>query len=205
MKRFILLAIASMILSSCGSLFKVTTYSTSLVSVESPANAKEQYGETKIVTTSENDISKYTYEDDFISIVWYISRKQLNFVLTNKSGFSIKLPWDEMAYVNERGQSMRVIHQGIKLIDRNSPQAPTVVAKNASLDDLLIPSDNIYFVSGKYGGWEEKTLFPSYSSQEEANNSPALGKTVRVVFPIIIQDVTNEYIFEFSVDSVSVK
>ncbi len=204
MKRFILLAIATMILSSCG-LFKVTTYSTSLVSVESPANAKEKYGETKIVTTSENDISKYTYEDDFISIVWYISRKQLNFVLTNKSGFSIKLPWDEMAYVNERGQSMRVIHQGVKLIDRNSSQAPTVVAKNASLDDLLIPSDNIYYVSGKYGGWEEKNLFPSYSSQEEANNSPALGKTVRVVFPIIIQDVTNEYIFEFSVDSVSVK
>lgn len=207
MKKSVLLVFATLLLSSCGSLFKVTSYSTSLVSVESPENAKEKYGETKIVTnTSDDGISKYTYEDDYINIMWYIGSKQLNFVLTNKSGFSIKLPWDEMAYVNEKGQSMRVIHSGVKLVDKNAPQAQSIVAKNATLDDILIPSDNIYYVSGKYGGWNEKYLFPSsYSTQEEANNSPALGKTVRVVFPIIIQDVTNEYVFEFKVDSVTVK
>lgn len=206
MKKLVLLVFATLLLSSCGSLFKVTSYSTSLVSVESPENAKEKYGETKIVTnTSDDGISKYTYEDDYINIMWYIGYKQLNFVLTNKSGFSIKLPWDEMAYVNEKGQSMRVIHSGVKLVDKNAPQAQSIVAKNATLEDILMPSDNIYYVSGQYGGWNERSLFPTYSTQEDANNSPALGKTVRVVFPIIIQDVTNEYVFEFKVDSVTVK
>ena len=70
MKKFFLLVIASLLLSSCGSLFKVTSYSTSLVSVESPENAKVKYGETKIVTnTSDDGISKYTYEDDYINII----------------------------------------------------------------------------------------------------------------------------------------
>lgn len=205
MKTLLLLAI-TVILSSCGSLFKITSYSMSLVSVESPEDSKVKYGETKIVTSvSDTGISKYTYQDDYISIIWYFGHKQLNFAITNKTGYSIKLPWDEMVYVDEDGQSMRVIHSGVKYIDRNSPQAPSIVAKNATFDDILVPADNIYYVSGKYGGWEEKDLFPSYSNQEAADESSILGKTVRVVFPIIIQDITNEYIFEFKIDSVTVK
>ena len=71
---------------------------------------------------------------------------------------------------------------------------------------FLLPTDNVYYYSGSYSsGWREKDLFPGYKSTEEAQASPALGKTVRIVFPVIIQDVTNEYIFEFSVDSVEVK
>lgn len=206
MKKVILAFVSMLCLTSCGSLFKYTSYNTSLVSVESPADAKVKYGETKIVTTTgEDGISKYTYEDDYINIVWYIGSKQLNFVLTNKSGYSIKLPWDDMAYVDENGSTMRVIHSGIKLVDRNAAQATSVVPKNATLDDILIPSDNIYYVSGQYGGWREKYLFPQYSTPEAANASPAIGKTVRVIFPIIIQDVQNEYVFEFSVDGATIK
>jgi hypothetical protein len=205
MKHFITAFIIMLSLTSCG-IFKITSYSTSLVSVESPANAKIKYGETKIINnTGEDGITKYSYEDDYINIVWYIGNTRLNFLLTNKSGYTIKLPWDDMAYVDEDGKTMRVIHSGIRLVDRNAAQAPSVVPKNATLNDILIPSENIYYVSGQYGGWQESPLFPKYSSQEEANNSPVLGKIVRVIFPIIIEDVQNEYVFEFSVDSVVVK
>ena len=67
--------------------------------------------------------------------MWYIGRTQLNFCLTNKSGYSIKLPWDDMAYVDEDGKTMRVIHSGIRLVDRNAAQAPTVIPKNATSDE----------------------------------------------------------------------
>ena len=114
--------------------------------------------------------------------------------------------WEHSSYyVDENGRTMRVIHSGIKLIDRNSAQTSSVVPKNATIEDVLIPSEKIYYSSGEYsGGWHEGRLFPGYSSQEEANNSPVLGKIVRVIFPIIIEDVQNEYVFEFSVDSVVV-
>ena len=202
MKHFFSALLIMLSLTSCGSIFMSTSYNTSLVSVESPADAKIKYGETKIINTiGEDGISKYTYEDDFINIVWYIGKSKLNFFLTNKSGYSIKLPWDDMAYVDENGITMRVIHSGGRLIDRNATQAPSVVPKNATLEDILIPSENIYFSSG----WIEKSLFPSYNSQEAANKSPILGKTIRIIFPIIIQDVQNEYVFEFSIDGIVVK
>lgn len=150
-------------------------------------------------------LSKYQYEDDFIKIFWYVSSTQFNFDLTNKSGYTIKLNWDDMAYVDQNGSTKRVMHSGVKYTDRNNSQPASTLPKNASLSDVLLPTDNVYFVSGQYGGWRERTLFQNYSTYEEAQTSPALGKTVRIIFPIMIQDVSNEYIFEFSVDSVTVK
>ena len=138
-------------------------------------------------------------------IFWYVSATQFNFELTNKSGYTIKLNWDDMAYVDQNGSTKRVMHSGVKYTDRNNSQPASTLPKNASLSDILLPTDNVYYVSGQYGGWRESALFPRYSTQEEAMASPALGKTVRIIFPIMIQDVANEYIFEFSVDSVKVQ
>lgn len=194
-----------MLLVSCGSLFKVTTYDVSLSSVESPADAKEKYGETKVVKVEQEGLSKYQYEDDYIKIFWYVSSTQFNFDLTNKSDYTMKLNWDDMAYVDEDGNTKRVMHSGVKYTDRNSSQPASILPKNASLSDVLLPTDNVYFVSGSYGGWRESSLFPRYSTNEEAQASPALGKKVRIIFPIVIQDVVNEYVFEFSVDSVKVQ
>lgn len=206
MKRILFFAVVAFLATSCSTMFTTTTYRTSLVSVESPENAKVKYGETKIATiTGEDGLSKYSYEDDFISVIWFFGKEQISFTLKNKSGFSIKLPWDDMAYVNEKGESKRVIHSGVKLVDRNAAQATSVVAKNASIDDILIPTDNIYYVSGQYGGWRYYPLFPRYSSQEEANSAGKVGQKVSILFPIIIQDVQNEYVFEFQIDDVTVK
>ena len=195
-----------MLFASCASLFTTTSYDVSLKSVESPANAKIKFGETKVVKVEQDDLSKYQYEDDFIKIFWYVSSSQFNFEITNKSEHTMKLSWDDMSYVDENGKTNRVMHSGVKYTERNNSQPASVLPKNASLSDLLLPTDNVYYSSSSYSsGWIEKALFPNYKSQEEAQNSPALGKTVRVVFPVIIQDVVNEYIFEFSVDSVTVK
>ena len=203
-KNLFLLAFV-IILTSCSSMFKITTYDVELKHVEVPMDVKEQFGESKIVTLSENEITKYTYEDDFVSFTWFVSSTQFHFLLRNKTNHSIKIPWDEIAYINPDGQSMRVIHSGIKLIDRNNAQAPSVVAKNSTLDDILIPSDHIYYVSGQYGGWREEKLFENYSSQEEANMSKYMGKNVSIVFPIIIENVTNEYTFQFEIKNIIVK
>ena len=110
-----------------------------------------------------------------------------------------------MAYVDQNGSTKRVMHSGVKYTERNSSQPASTLPRNASLSDVLLPTDNVYYLSGKYGGWRESSLFPRYNTQEEAQASPALGKSVRIIFPILIQDVVNEYVFEFSVDSVTVK
>jgi hypothetical protein len=201
---FVLAVCAAFSLPSC-SMFTYPTYSVSLYKVESLENAKQQFGETKIVNSNEENLTKYTFEDDYIRITWFVTRTQFDFYLYNKSQHSIKIPWDDMVYVDVAGHTGRVMHSGVKYIDRNSSQPASVVPKGASLSDIIMPTDNVYYVSGQYGGWSEHPLLPKFTTTEEIRSSHIVGKTMKILFPVIIENVTNEYTFEFRVDDAVIK
>ncbi|MCD8302068.1 MAG: hypothetical protein LUC44_03510 [Prevotellaceae bacterium] len=178
-------------------------YSVGLTTVESPSDAKEQFGETKIISFEDDGINKYRYEDDYIDIVWYVAPKQFNFTLTNKSDHTLKINWDDISYVNTYGQVGRVMHSGVKYSERNNSQPSSTIPKGASISDLLLPTDNVYYVSGQYGGWEEKYLYPCVYNTPEAFNEGAeslIGKTMTILMPIMIENVQNDYTFTFNID-----
>ena len=206
MKKIICLVslVGSLMLSSCGA-FKsyVATYSVGLSSVESPADAKQQFGETKVVNFKDGEVNKYRYEDNYIEIVWYVSGKQFNFDLKNKSGHTLKINWDDISYVNCDGKTGRIMHSGVKYTDRNNSQPSSTVPKGASLSDILLPTDNVYFVSGQYGGWREKYLIPCVyndAATREAEASKYVGKKMTIMIPIMIENVQNDYTFVFNID-----
>ena len=199
-----LLAFTAFMLTSCGA-FKnyIASYSVGLSSVESPADAKQQFGETKVVTFNEEGVSKYRYEDDYINIVWYVGLKQFNFTLNNKSGHSLKINWDDISFVDTKGQVGRVMHSGVKYTERNNSQPATTVPKGASISDILLPTENVYFVSGQYGGWRENYLLPCVYQTPEAFNAGAsslVRKTMTIMMPIMIENVQNDYTFTFNID-----
>lgn len=199
-----LLAFTAFMLTSCGA-FKnyIASYSVGLSSVESPADAKQQFGETKVITFNEEGVSKYRYEDDYINIVWYVGLKQFNFTLNNKSGHSLKINWDDISFVDTKGQVGRVMHSGVKYSERNNSQPATTVPKGASISDILLPTENVYFVSGQYGGWRENYLLPCVYQTPEAFNAGAsslVGKTMTIMMPIMIENVQNDYTFTFNID-----
>ena len=199
-----LLAFTAFMLTSCGA-FKnyIASYSVGLSSFESPADAKQQFGETKVVTFNEEGVSKYRYEDDYINIVWYVGLKQFNFTLNNKSGHSLKINWDDISFVDTKGQVGRVMHSGVKYSERNNSQPATTVPKGASISDILLPTENVYFVSGQYGGWRENYLLPCVYQTPEAFNAGAsslVGKTMTIMMPIMIENVQNDYTFTFNID-----
>ena len=199
-----LLAFTAFMLTSCGA-FKnyIASYSVGLSSVESPADAKQQFGETKVVTFDEEGVSKYRYEDDYINIVWYVGSKQFNFTLNNKSGHSLKINWDDISFVDTKGQVGRVMHSGVKYSERNNSQPATTVPKGASISDILLPTENVYFVSGQYGGWRENYLLPCVYQTPEAFNAGAsslVGKTMTIMMPIMIENVQNDYTFTFNIE-----
>ena len=187
-------------------------YDIGLTEVERPAQAKARYGEQKITTTKEEGVEKYYFEDELLKILWLPSSLNISFALSNKTDHSIKIIWDEAAYVDSIGVSHRVMHSGVKYTDRNSPQPPTVVPRKGTINDLIFPSDYVDYVSGQYGGWREQPLFPSAMDQisnpnasEELLKAEAekyLGKSVQVLLPLQIEDTINEYIFTFTVNGV---
>lgn len=81
MKKSVLFsAMASMLfIYSCSSSY-VARYSVGLAAVESPADAKIQFGETKVISFQEDNVDKYRYEDDYIDIVWFVSSERFDFV-----------------------------------------------------------------------------------------------------------------------------
>ena len=178
-------------------------YSVGLQEVESSQNNNQSKGDSKIVNLEDNGVTKYSYEDSLISITWLPLSTQLSFSLNNKTDHSIKIIWDEAVFVDIDGSSGRVIHSGVRYIDRNSSQPATIVVKNGKIDDMVVPTDNIYYISGQYGGWRTKPLFPNSATSEEELKSLTqkyIGQTVKVLLPIEIQGTVNEYIFSFKVD-----
>ena len=196
-------AIAAM-MTSCGA-FKtyVASYDIGLKSVESPANTQKQFGETKIATFSDGNLDKYRYEDDYIAIVWYVGTTQFYFDLTNKSGNTLKINWDDISYVDYQGKTGRMMHSGVKYTDRNNSQPASTIPKGASLSDILLPTDNVYYLSGQYGGWQEKYLIPCVyrNAANRATEAPSfIGKTMTIMMPILIENIQNDYTFTFSID-----
>jgi hypothetical protein len=201
MRKIIYALILAVMMTSC--MTYQGFYNVGLQNVERPENAKERYGESKIVNFEEEGKTKYSYEDDMIKIVWLPLSTQFGFTLQNKTDHSIKIIWDEAVYVDPNGSSGRVMHTGVKYIDRNNPQPPTVIVKNANIDDMIVPTDNIYYVSGQYGGWRTKPMLPNRANTQEELNAliqQYIGKEVRVLLPLEIQGTVNEYIFTFKVE-----
>jgi hypothetical protein len=191
-------------------------YDISLTEVERPAQAKQRYGEQRIEMVEQEGINKYYFEDEMVQIAWFVGMEQVNFVLKNKTDHSIKIIWDEAAYVDMTGTSHRVMHSGVKYADRNAPQPPTVVVRKGKIDDLICPTDHVYYRKGYYsrygsisGGWETNPLLPSFQAGGDEisfrNNANAcVGKKIQVLLPLKIEEVVNDYIFSFQINDVEI-
>lgn len=211
---------------------KTTTYSAFydivLNTVERPQKASERYGQQKVDTTTLNKNYKFVFEDDLVKILWSAGSRELAFSLENKTDHSIKIPWDEAAYVDENGKSQRVIHSGVKYSERQSHQPPSVIVRKGSIEDIIQPTNKIYYREGYYGtyvsnpgSWEENPLLTDMLLQTTYNNTDEysfvpldefkslvesnVGKTYQVLLPLQIEDVINDYIFTFKINSVIVE
>lgn len=189
-------------------------YEIVLEEVERPVEANEQYGE-KIISATEEEGYRYKFEDEMIKILWFPSPTRLLFLLENKTNHSIRINWNKAAYVCEKGESHGVMHAGVRLIYRNDPQMPSVVEREGVITDFIYPADYVdYSYEGWVErpalseGWVERPLLPSSKRggdpQEFLNSAKSyIGKTIQVLLPIQLEDVTCNYIFIFEVKDVN--
>ena len=202
-KSNLLLLLIVFFLGSCTVLKEVETvtpdYSVSLKEVELPANSKETFGDI-ITIESLNDTMRYVFEDEFFKIYWYVGFDRFYFTMFNKSSYPIKIVWDDVAFVNMDQSVSKMIHAGIKYGQRNEAQVATTIPKGAKLEDILIPVVNIEL----YREWTIIPLFNEHAIGTDAVERASVyqGKTMRILFPVRIQDIENDYTFVFKVDEV---
>lgn len=146
-----------------------------MVKVEKPKDSTNRYGETKVIT--DEGVDKYSYTDSIIDILIYGTNEQFNFVLKNISQHSLRLIWNEAAFVGLNGTSSKVMHSGIKYSQRENDQPASTIIKGAKLDDFATPTH---------------LMFPEEYIGKE------IGE-IKLMLPIQIKDVINEYTFVFKV------
>ncbi|MCK4514111.1 MAG: hypothetical protein KAU31_02575, partial [Spirochaetaceae bacterium] len=104
------------LLSGCVTYPTYPTYSIDydirLVSVERPAGATNKYGDITIDRIDEGGVTKYSFTDEMVRIVWELGPWWFDFVLDNLTSHSVKMLWDEVMYVDENGMSKQVTHDG---------------------------------------------------------------------------------------------
>jgi len=194
-------------------------YKLSLSKVERPKKATSRYGQQKInIISDSSNKYRYIFEDNLVKIFWAVSSRTIAFSIHNKTSHSIKIPWDEAAFIDEKGSSHRVMHSGVKYTDRAITQASSIIARKASIEDIVFPTDYVNWEEGSSysaGRWKEKPFFMdidfhgkistgnylTFSSFEQDAKSN-IGKTIQVLLPLQIEDVINDYIFTFTVDDV---
>lgn len=131
-----------------------------------------------------------SYSDNYINISFIIEKTQIGFSIQNKTASGIKINWDELSFVSPTGRASRIIHSGIRLIDRNNAQASTTIPPNSRITDIAIPSENIQYIND---AWREGQLF-------EGNEMFYNGKEFSLFFPIEIKGAKKEYSFKFRIN-----
>jgi hypothetical protein len=149
------------------------------------------------------------YANDIIEIMWDISNTKLGFILKNKSKENIKVIWDEALFIDTDNSSNRIIHSGVKYADKENAQVPTVITSGSYIDDLVIPTKNIYYESfyntfSFSVGWREKTYLPMYDKNKNRlikAGTNYVGQTFKIILPIQVSNTTYNHEFLFSIDN----
>lgn len=183
MKKFIILLSMTLLLSSCytHTYFVDGNYRLSETSVHGNKQA-----------SSDNH-----YSDEYLTLFSEINDTQIDLTIKNNHSSSIRVLWDEAAYIDNMGNSHRVIHIGTKLVDKEKAQVPSVIPNGAQLKDVLVPSDGIELQGGE---WVYEPLhYNKFTTAEGADDLlqryqslPELTKT-QLLLPIEINGEKIEY------------
>lgn len=198
-RRIIALLLVLMSLSAClppannrpakGYTFTPPTYRYTLRSVDRPEATAAKNGDGAIEPQAATP-NGFSFTDNLIQLHARPDADKLNIELTNKSQQTIRLIWDSAVFVDLAGRSQRVIHSGVRLIDRAAPQSPSVVVRNGKLSDFMVPTDHIYLSKVRGAGWQTKPL---------VNGS---GQ-IQFLIPVEHEGTTHEYILVYDVVQVT--
>lgn len=142
------------------------------------------------------------YSDNFISMYPTVDGKKINLTIVNKHSSSIRILWDEAAYIDNDGSSHRVIHKTTKLHNKEQEQVPSVIPTGARLEDFVIPASYAFVTTE---GWAyQPQVYNAYNRRESAESALATYKSnpyysqTKLLLPIEIDGKKIEYTMSFT-------
>jgi hypothetical protein len=189
-------------------------YDISLLSAEKSTGTEKAYEKQRIETVLEEGIQKFYFEDEMVRIKWRPAPNDIVFVVHNKADNPVMIVWDEGKFIDEKGETHKLLHSGIGYEDRNDFHPPTIIYAKNTLEDFVYPAD--YWQkeeSGKkshknQGHWKTGSFLPTQirGTAEELRTKaePFVGKTFQVILALQINGVRTDYVCTFIVNNVDV-
>lgn len=164
-------------------------YKMKLVNVEATAGKLGDF------STQENNlgIDYSTYKDGNVNISFTVHPTHVDFVLENISDKRIKLPWNDVIYVDFDGSSIAVFHSGVKYNDREKEQLPSTIVKGSKLIDIIAPKT---YVEWGGRGWEHTQIL----NHGRRMNNGTFGNKMSISMPLEIEGQIIEYTFTFQAE-----
>ena len=131
-KFFILWLFLGLLTSGC------VSYVNHRITTTPEAVTRDYNGKTVSLSPSGN-----VFSDDIVTIKTSVEDEGLFLEIKNNTLGTIEVDWDRSGYINESGETMRVIHNGVKLINRSDPQVPSIIAAGSKISDSITPAENI--------------------------------------------------------------
>ena len=161
-----------------------------------------------------------TYEDKYIRIVFDYDGMYMDFSLFNKTESLIEIDFNRITYIDTSGKGHKVFHSGVRYVDRNAPQAPLIVPPKSTVEDIIVPTDYVYW-SDFLNYWDKCPLLPSRVEKRLSDLTcdiitPKLFKSychairhkeldIKLFFPLKINDRFKNYMFTFRVIDMNCK
>lgn len=194
MKKTLFIPLLLLVISSCGSMYKMNL---SLLSVDMKSD-KNSCKTTSIRDTVIDNVLLWAYNDSIADIKWYQGKTRFVLLLENLTKKTMKINWDEMTYVNPLGRAERLWHAYGRYIESDKEQVPTIIPSEKSILEPIIPVDNIYFNNG----WKEQYLLV-YRTEDQKQLNNYFEKPVQIYLPIYVGEEKVEYIFNFTISEIT--
>ncbi|MCX5860197.1 MAG: hypothetical protein NT056_09985 [Proteobacteria bacterium] len=122
-------------------------------------------------------------QDETLRIIITPGVYEIGLLIDNLVWEPVFINWNDARYIDPDGKTQRLIHRGIKLQDKEVPQASGKIRPRESLDELIIPFDKI---KQSMEGWYIEHLFDGYE-----NRTP--GFEFGIVLPVQTKAGKSEY------------
>ncbi|NUN70287.1 MAG: hypothetical protein HUU02_11305 [Bacteroidetes bacterium] len=142
------------------------------------------------------------YKDDYITVQFKFDESAVKFQLQNVSDLPLSIVWENVAIsLNNRAfpvRNLSTLYQ-TELVH----PLPVMIPSLGYIREVVIPRDNITL---EKEGWKEKDLFPTDDMGSAARKKLIMkynGSVVKLMLPVRIGEVVQDYAFTFKVKGIS--
>ncbi len=186
----------------------IANYEIGLYEADRPAEAQEQFGEQVVRTVEEMDQNYSHFEDDMVSVSFEMKPKVFEVEIVNKLDRAIMIDWDRAQYVDETGETHRLIHEDVLKKDIDKPQEPVAIEPGTLWKERVQSRENLTQVTGIHTQWKVAPFFPYQDKSEAKLNDQVEGlteKVVKIKLPFVVDGEPLDYTFGFLIHKITVE